>query len=301
MKLRNLSTTHQLVLSAIMAAINVLFVFLSAFLFGFSLFIMLFLPLASVVVALNVDLKYVFVYFFGTLFLSFVINLSGIENTLFLLLPILVSGLAFGFLIKRNIRDLFLLLIVSAFNLLTLAVTIPLIDFIYRINSLNVFAGFIGLQNETFGHLITPSILTLLAFMQTLITLLVINYDARLFGITINSKSWPFTGVLNLGLLLITIPLIIYAKNIALALVFVHLFLTIYTLLTLFKKNTFLAVITLVLALFSALLGFALFERYPVIPAYFGILFAILPVVFIDGLWLYINRLNKRGSNEEFI
>ena len=150
MKLRNLSRTHQLVLGAIMAAINVLFALFSSYLFAFSLLVMLFLPLASVIVAINIDIKYYPVYLIGTLLLALVINLANIDNTLFFLLPILTSGLAFGFLIRFKASDLLILLVVSVINLITMLVTIPVINAIYSINFLEIFAQFLGFNNIAF-------------------------------------------------------------------------------------------------------------------------------------------------------
>ena len=166
-----------------MAAINVIFALISSYVFAFSLLIMLFLPLASIVVALNVDLKYYPVYFFGTLLLALVINMANIDNTLFFLLPILTSGLAFGLLIKHNVSDVLILFVVSLVNVLTTFITIPVINLIYDINFLEVFARFIGFNNTKIGMLILPSVLTLLAFMQTLITLILLLDFVKCVGV----------------------------------------------------------------------------------------------------------------------
>lgn len=296
MKLRNLSRTHQLVLGAIMAAINVLFALFSSYLFAFSLLVMLFLPLASVIVAINIDIKYYPVYLIGTLLLALVINLANIDNTLFFLLPILTSGLAFGFLIRFKASDLLILLVVSVINLITMLVTIPVINAIYSINFLEIFAQFLGFNNIAFGTLIVPSILTLLAFMQTLITLVVITMDAKYFQIEVKSEPFKFAGVVNaLGLALV-ISLMFFFHNIALAILFIVIFLAVYEIINIFKTNKLLAYVSLTISVALLFVGVAIFENNTQLPFYFGIIIGVIPIVIIDNIWLYINYKKKRGT-----
>ena len=297
MKLSNLTRTHQLVLGSIMAAINVLFAILSSYVFAFSLLIMLFLPLASVIVALNIDLKFYPVYFLGTMFLALILNFANIENTLFFLLPILASGLTFGLLIKHNIPDILILVIVSCVNLTTLLITIPIINLIYSINFLETSASFIGFTSIDYGKLIVPSILTLLAFGQTLITLLVISVDARYFRITINAKPWKYTSIVNLLFIGLYIGFIFWNEGIALALLFVLFLLSIYALIGIYQKHKLSGYIASLISFAFLFIGIAITEQFIPVKAYFGLLFAVVPIVITDILWLYINSRKKEELN----
>lgn len=297
MKLHNLSRTHQLALGAVMAAINVVFAIFSSYLFAFSLLIMLFLPLASIIVAINIDIKYYLVYFLGTMLLALVLNLANIENTLFFLLPILTSGLAFGFLIRVHASDILLLLGVSAVNLLTLLITIPVINLIYSIDFLNVFASFIGFNDLAFGNLILPSVLTLLAFMQTLITLIIITMDAKYFRIEIISAPFKYIGLVTLFFLVLVIIFMFFFENIALALLFITLFLSVYELLLLFEKNKTVMLISLTLAVAFTFIGIAIFENNTPLPFYFGIIIGVIPIVIGHNIWLYISNKKKEEKD----
>lgn len=296
-----MSRTHQLVLGAIMAAINVLFAVFSSYLFAFSLLVMLFLPLASIIVAINIDIKYYLVYFLGTMLLALVINLANIENTLFFLLPILTSGLAFGFLIRFKVSDIIILLAVSAVNLLTLLITIPIINLIYEIDFLSVFANFIGFNNLTFGQLILPSILTLLAFMQTLLTLIIITMDAKYVQIEIKATPFNYIGLVNIGCLIMVIILMFFFKNIALSLLFITVFLSVYELGLLYKKSKTVMLISLTLAVAFTFIGIAIFENNTTLPFYFGIIIGVIPIVIGHNLWLYINKQKKEEKDEGII
>lgn len=296
MKLQHLSRTHQLVLVAMMGAINVLFALLSNYLFAFSLLVMLFLPIASVIVAINVDLRYYVVYFLGTLFLSFIINFANIENTLFFLLPILLSGLAFGVLIKHQFTDILILLIVSGVNLITVFLAVPIINLIYSIDFLNVFAGFIGFNNLSFGKLILPSILTLLAFMQTLITLIIIQSDAHYFQLSLNFNPWRKAVYLNACLLILLCFLIFYEPSLAIALLFVVILLSIYEVIQLVNVNRFAGLLISALSFSLLFIGVALFATLTDLKAYFGIMIAAIPIVIGDFLWLYNSSNKKRGK-----
>ena len=298
MKMNSLSRTHQLVLGALMGAINVIFALISSYLFAFSLIIMLFLPLASIIVAINIDLKFYPVYLLGTLALALVLNLGNIDNTLFFLLPILTSGLAFGLLIRHKVPDILILLIVSGVNFLTLLITIPIINLIYDVNFLQVFASFIGFNNVEFGELVLPSILTLLAVMQTLITLVIVTQDAAYFRLEINTEEWPYISLVNLGFSAIVTVLMFFNHGISLALLFVVILLSLYQIVHLFQKHTIFAWSTLLATIVFIIIGLALFENYTSLPYYFGIIIAVIPVVISDILWLYISRKKSEAKNE---
>lgn len=301
MKLHNLSRTHQLALGAVMAAINVVFAIFSSYLFAFSLLIMLFLPLASIIVAINIDIKYYLVYFLGTMLLALVLNLANVENTLFFLLPILTSGLAFGFLIRVQASDILILLGVSAVNLLTLLITIPIINVIYNINFLTVFATFIGFNDVSFGNLILPSILTLLAFMQTLITLIIITMDAKYFRIEIKSTPLKYVGFINIFFAALVIIFMFFFENIALALLFIVIFLSVYELLLLFNNSKTVMLISLTLAIALTFIGVAIFENNTPLPFYFGIIIGVIPIVIGHNIWLYINNRKKEEKDGRII
>ena len=298
MKMNSLSRTHQLVLGALMGAINVIFALISSYLFAFSLIIMLFLPLASIIVAINIDLKFYPVYLLGTLTLALVLNLGNIDNTLFFLLPILTSGLAFGLLIRHKVPDILILLIVSGVNFLTLLITIPIINLIYDVNFLQVFASFIGFNNIEFGELVLPSILTLLAVMQTLITLVIVTQDAAYFRLEINTEEWPYISLVNLGFSAIVTVLMFFNHGISLALLFVVILLSLYQIVHLLQKHTIFAWSTLLATIVFIIIGLALFENYTSLPYYFGIIIAVIPVVISDILWLYISRKKSEAKNE---
>ena len=89
-----------------MAGINVIFALLSNFFFPASLLIMLFCRL--LVLLSRWTLTYVIIrfIFFGTLILSLLVNFAHIDTTLFFLLPILLSGLTFGLLIKKKFAQI---------------------------------------------------------------------------------------------------------------------------------------------------------------------------------------------------
>lgn len=278
-----------------MAGINVIFTLLSNLFFPASLFIMLFLPLASIIVALNVDLRYYPVYLIATIVLSLLVNYGHFDTSLFFLLPILISGLTFGLLIKYKLPDIVLLLIVSLVNLAVLFLTIPLINVIYDIDFMRVFASLIGFNDFKFGSFILPALLALLAFMQTLITLLVISQDAPLFRIEINHNFWPFARYANLILIALFIPPLFFKQEISLVLLLFIICISLYIFVPLFKENAKIGLITLSITLLFSASGVAVFHEYTTIFSIFGIIFGIIPIVISDFLWLYISSRKKRS------
>lgn len=282
-----------------MGAINVIFALISSYLFAFSLLIMLFLPLTSIVVALNVEWKIYPIYTIGTLLLSLVLNFANFDNTLFFLFPILVSGLCFGLLMKRQVPDILILIIVTAVNVLTLVITIPLINLIYDIDFFDSFAYFIGFSNIDFGKYILPSILFLLAFMQTLITLIVVTSDAKYFQIEVNHKEWHWGFVLTILVMAFSSLLHLYNPSISLAFFLIIIVLTIYDLFRYYEIKPLFAGIMLLITIFVTMFGFALFENVSSFPSYFGIIIGVTPVIIIDVVLLIKER--KNTLNEKLI
>ena len=126
---------------ALMAAINVVFVLLTTFV-PFLFFLIVFvLPLTSTIVMLFCRKRYFLIYAFATLGICLIVTLSNIGDTLFYVLPSIITGGLFGLLIEKNINNnVIIILATIAQSILTYA-TLPLIELFSGINVINTFVN----------------------------------------------------------------------------------------------------------------------------------------------------------------
>lgn len=298
MKFNKHSLVHQLVLMAIMAAINVIFTLISTHLLLVSFFLILFLPLTSVVVALNVDLKKYPIYIIATTLLSLILNFNSIESTLFFLFPLLISGLTFGILIRYRENEFLTIFLVTLTNFLLMIASIPLLNFLYEVDFKTVLMSALGFSNPSLISLLFPLLITLLSFAQTIITFLILNLDSGVLKIDYNRKYWPFTPFLALILLALTTAVMFFSQPLALVLLFFATFATLILLFELFAHHLKIAVITLIVVLTLTPIASALFHSFTPIPFYFGIIIPLFFIVIIAVLWLYINSKKKEKLHD---
>ena len=87
----------------LMAAINVVFVLLTTFV-PFLFFLIVFvLPLTSTIVALHCNKKYFPIYAFATIGLCLLVTIWKIDDTLFYIIPSIITGFLFAIMIATGI------------------------------------------------------------------------------------------------------------------------------------------------------------------------------------------------------
>jgi uncharacterized protein YybS (DUF2232 family) len=99
-----------LTFTSIMSAISLVFVLITYFVSGTGLFLILVLPLIAALVALKVNLKYSLIYIFATFAMSFI----DFQNALFVILPSLISGIIFGYLIRTEVQGYYIIFLISS-------------------------------------------------------------------------------------------------------------------------------------------------------------------------------------------
>lgn len=134
---------------SMMAALNIIFSLLASFFPLAGLFIMIFLPLASALTAYYCQARYYPVYVVASLGLSIAVTAWDFSNTLFYLLPSLISGVAYGFFKKCGLPTSLTLFFVSLLNTGLTYLSLSLIELIYEIDMIGFLLGLLGLsENE---------------------------------------------------------------------------------------------------------------------------------------------------------
>ncbi len=179
---------QNLAFMAFMAAINMVFS-LVATVFPFaSLFLMIALPMASVMVVLVCKEKYYPIYAAATLLLSFLVTFNGPGTTLFYLLPSLLSGFLFGFLIKRHVFSGWIILAASCLELGVSYVTMLLINALYETDMVAFFARLFAMDQSPFVGVIMPTFFFVLALAQSTFCFIIIQSETKKFGFRVQTE-----------------------------------------------------------------------------------------------------------------
>ena len=105
--------TQNIAYMGLMAAINVIFVLLTYFV-PFLIFVLVFvLPLTSVVVTIFCEKKYLPIYMLATIGLCLIATMNNFSDTLFYVIPALISGVVFGLLVERKVSPVWIIFVSS--------------------------------------------------------------------------------------------------------------------------------------------------------------------------------------------
>ena len=133
-------------LMALFVSLNLIITVFATYLPVSGIVLILFLPLISTIYCLNTNKRYFPIYFLTSLCLSICFSVQDLTSTLLYLLPALIQGLFFAILINLK-KDGILAYFISVLILfLTKFSIIPLIDFIYNINTIETILKILSLS-----------------------------------------------------------------------------------------------------------------------------------------------------------
>lgn len=174
---------------AMMAAINIVFSLIASFLPIISIFIMIILPLTSVIVILYCKEKYFIIYALATIGLCLAVTFYNLQNTIFYIIPSLITGLVFGLLIKYRVHAAWILILTSLLQVGITYATIPLINFLFSTDIILSFKTAFALQNSPLIDTIIPSFILLCALAQCIFSYIIIQSEIKKFDYTANDQQ----------------------------------------------------------------------------------------------------------------
>ena len=281
---------------AIMAAINVIFVLLTAILPPLMFLIIFVLPLTSTIVTLFCKKRYFPIYFVVTTALCLIVT-SGIYifDTFFYVIPSMITGFLFGLLIEKKVPAIYVITICSLLQyILTFLTFIILNSIVTEINFIDALLSIFGLSNFAFKDVFTHIFLYALASIQTLFTYLFLKLQIKKLGFEFNLE-------IKYGF----VPLIVTVTSIILAIVFAFFYvpvtfislmfalpLIIYQLLDLLTERNKVILILLLISLIISVVIFVAFYMYLPHP---NAIILISPIyVFISCLYFGNYLFNKK-------
>ena len=279
MALFNKKTTlvHHITYMGIMAAINLIFIVLATYLPIFMFLLILLLPFASAIVSYYCQKRYYVIYAVATIGLCLIFNIS---DTLFYVVPAVITGLAIGILLEYKIHPFWLVLSSTIINFAFTLAFIPLINLISGADIIVSFLTILKLNNSDYRIEIAFLLFFVISLMQCVLTHFIIVSDSKKLGIEINTRVdyfVPYVLGIEVSILLSLVFAFFYLP---MAFVFfaIGLCFAFFILYYLLISKSILVYVLLGVSLMLSLVLVALFYRMLIKP--YGImLFVIFPLL----------------------
>jgi len=241
-------------LMALMIALNTILNVLASYIPFAGYIFVLFLPLVSTLYCLNTKYRYFPIYFICSIAFSFAATIGDITTSLLYLIPSLLEGLIFAVCINKkiNIHVSFVLGSIVLFAVQMLF--IPLVDFIYSINTISSLLHVFGLYKiPNIDHFVLSIIYSISCIEMLLVCMLVKNELVKFRYEFNTSKTSTFLAIFSIICTLSTILFYIFEQfNFMIlfeTMIFIIMILLIYELIINKKKATyFVAPISLIIS-----------------------------------------------------
>lgn len=286
---------------ALMAAINVIFVLLTYFL-PFMMFALIFvLPLSSTIVATYCKKRLYPIYAIVTVGVCLLVSMMDIGDTIFVVIPSIITGFLFGILIKQNIPSI---IVIALTTIVQVVLTYPGLLLINQViypgkeDLFVVVCKMVGVTNESLISYIKHLLIGTICLIQQILTFIVIKSEIGKVGVEIEEKEWLDKLLPNIGIFVFSIFSVIFAvifKQIAYLFMIGTALLGIYEIAVLILEKKGWIYISLGASLGGTIFLFA--ALYTVIPEPLG--FLCIQVLFcLAGIIGLLNNYLLTGSKK---
>lgn len=184
---------------AIMAAINVVFVLMTTFV-PFLLFLLVFLlPLSCTLVVLICKKKYFPIYAFATIGLCLIVTIWNISDTLFYIIPSIITGFIFALFIEKRIPCSWSIITATFVQFGLSYALLPLVKLITQVDLLDTFATLFGINEYEFLSYVEFFGVFFVSLLQEIVSYLFIQMGLKKLNYSTESKDNPW--LLLIGLL----------------------------------------------------------------------------------------------------
>lgn len=291
------SLTQNITYMALMAAINVIFVLITTF-FPFLFFLIVFiLPLTSAIVTVHCKKRYFPIYAFATIGLCIICTIWRIDDTIFYVIPSILSGFLFGFMSEKRVPSIWIIVSTTVLQIGLTYAAMPLIKLITGRDIIEVFATAFFINDFKYLDYVVPSFIFFMSLTQEIISYVVIKEELAKFGLTYEEpKSLDLILFISsmISILLTIIFAFVYGPLAYLFSLF-SLFFGIYSLAHLISLNKKFIYILLGATLFLSIFFFALLYQY--VPEPLGLLFVNIFFFFTAVILLLNKYLFNKNKN----
>ena len=285
---------HHITYMGIMTAINLIFIVLATYIPVLMLLLILLLPFVSTIVAYYCQKRYYIIYALASIGLCLIFN---INDTIFYVVPAIVTGFVIGVLLEKKINPFWLILSTTIIECALTFALIPLINLIGNVDIVYTFLTIFKLNGFVCKTEVTYLFIYFISFVQCALTHFVLLSDAKKIGIEVNvevTSYWPYIIGAECSIIMCLVFGLFYAP-LALIFLMVSLFFAIFLLVDLvLSKRVFIYVLLGTLLVVSF---FAFAIIYTSIKAPYGLLIIVLFPFAITFTSFVNNYLLKRKIN----
>lgn len=285
---------HHIAYMGLMTAINLIFIVLATYIPFLMFLLILLLPFVSTVVSYYCQKRYYIIYALASIGLCLIFNIS---DTIFYVVPAVITGFVIGVLLDKKINPFWLILLSTIIESVLTYAFIPLINLIGNVDIVETFLSIFKLTSFTYKTELTYLFIYLIALIQCALTHFVLLTDANKVGIEVNINVYSY-GPYIIGSEIFTLLCLIFSLFFApLAYVFlmIAIYFTIFLLIDLIMSKRVIVYVLLGIILLASFFIFVIFYS-KIIPPYGLILTSIFPIGVIVISFIN-NYLLKRGSN----
>ena len=283
---------------AIMAAINVIFVLLTAVLPPLMFLIIFVLPLTSTIVTLFCKKRYFPIYFVATIGLCLITTVGiYIYDTFFYVLPSLITGFIFGILIEKRAPAIYIITISSIIQYVITFLTFIILDAILpNMNFIEALLNIFGLGNFIFKDIFAHVFLYFLAAAQSAFTYAFLKGEVVKFGYEFNLevRLYYLLPIFCILCLILSVSLMHVYQPLSYIFIFISVPMFVYQVtLLLLSKNRFVYIslgISVIVGALIFALCYSLVSHPMSIVLLCPFLFLLVLIYFLYNLFLTINK-----------
>ena len=287
---------HHITYMGIMAAINLIFILLATFFPPLMFVLILLLPFASAVVSYYCLKRYYAIYAIATIGLCLLCSFN-IGDTLFYVVPAVVSGFVIGLLLEKKIHPFWLVLSSTIINAVLTYAFIPLVDLVSATPIVDSLLMLFHLEDFAYKTELVYLFIFAISLMQCALSHFIILSDAKKMGIEINTRInsfWPYIIGLEASIAL-AVGCALFYLPVSLVFICISLYFGVFLLLDLLFSKKLLIYILLVVMVLLMIFVFAIF--YKSLNQPYGIVLTVIFPLAIGVLSFLKNYLFKYPVN----
>ena len=296
---KRVTVLQNLTYIAIMSAINVIFALLATIL-PFLFFILIFLlPLTSLIVYVFCMKRYFPLYAVVTIGLCLIFNLWRVTDTIFYVIPSILTGFIFGICIEKKVPMFFTILISTLSGVAATYASIPLIQLLIEVNTIDFFLKFFKLDEFAYKDYLPPIFIFVISSIQMALTYLIIREEIKKLGIESNETDVDerIMFYIEIGLVALSVIFAFIYGPISFLILCFTIYVGVYQTAILIGKNVKIGLISLGLVVTSTIFIYALLNQFIAQPYQFLLL--LLPSAIMSSISFSNYYLDKRKNNDK--
>ena len=249
---------------AIMSAINVIFVLLTTLLPFLFILIIFLLPLTSLIVYCFCKKRFFPIYAVATIGLCLIFNLWRVTDTIFYVIPSIITGLIFGICIEKKVPIFYTLFIATIVGVGLTYASFPLIKLMVEIDTIDYFLKLFKLSEFEFKDYLPPLFIFVISSIQMALTYIIIKDEVSKLGIEIsnNDASEFVLFIIDSVFILASVGLSFLYGPVSLLFFGFVIYVNVYQCVLLFSKRRALFLIAFLSSLIVAIVLYGLQNQY---------------------------------------